>query len=478
VANDFGLFIEQKNKQMISPQMYQAIEIMQLSLPELVEYINNEMVENPLIEIAEEYESQQMEEESETKEDEYREQDKYENWLNSVVEDVLQEDKDSWTMSLPGQTQIEAIPVEGQWIDNCCLPEYLMEQLRFIQYGSHISPKAFEVAEYIIGNLDTNGYLTVTDQEIMQTLNAEETVFSQGLSIVQKLDPPGVGARSLKECLRLQFSLIPDCPPSLENMLNYLDDLASGHLKKIANALNISVAEVAAMADLLKLLDPKPGSCFERPMETKYIVPDAIIKKIEDEYFVLVNESDLPKICINERYKQVLQGQDDQTIKQFLKEKMSSAFNLLKSIEHRRSTIYDVLEAVVLRQKEFLDEGTAALKPLTMKEIAEELGLHESTVSRVASNKYVQTPRGLCSIKCFFAGSIGGEREISPEKIKSDLKKLIAGEDLKKPYSDQDLSDLFHKNGIAVARRTIAKYREELRIPSSSMRKNKKSGSK
>ena len=160
--------------------------------------------------------------------------------------------------------------------------------------------------------------------------------------------------------------------------------------------------------------------------------------------------------------------------KKYLKEKVGSAINLLKSIEHRRSTIHDVLVAIVKRQKDFFEVGVSGLKPLTMKEIAEELGLHESTVSRVSSNKYVQTPRGLCTIKCFFAGSIGREKEVSPEKIKEDLKKIIAAEDPKKPFSDQDLTDIFVNKGITIARRTIAKYREELRIPSSSLRKKTK----
>ena len=185
----------------------------------------------------------------------------------------------------------------------------------------------------------------------------------------------------------------------------------------------------------------------------------------------MVNESDIPRITINESYKRALEQQEGQEVKKFLKDKLQSAINLLKNIENRRATIHSVLEAVVKRQRDFLEYGAPALKPLTMREIAEELGLHESTVSRVVSNKYVQTPRGLCSIKCFFAGSIGQTQEVTPERIKEDIKKFIAQEDPKKPYSDQALAELFQKNGIEIARRTIAKYREELGIPSSTLRK-------
>ncbi|NLI92154.1 MAG: RNA polymerase factor sigma-54 [Peptococcaceae bacterium] len=469
MANNFGLLIEQNNKQIISPQMVQAIEIMQLSLPELNDYINNELIENPLIEVVEEYETGSNGDEYEPDEASFPQE--YENdWLQGIVKDVLRDDKDSWMMpSEPSRT--EGVAVEGSWLDNSSLQEYLMEQLRFIKHGSKLSEKEYEAAEYIIGNIDPNGYLVITIEEISETLKISQNVAQKALSIVQQLDPPGVGARNLVECLRLQLYTIPDCPPDLERMLDHLDDLAAGFLKKISVALDISVNEVRVMAELLKLLDPKPGSRFDTTSQTKYIIPDAVIRKIGDEYYVLVNESDIPKISINERYKKALQELDDQTMKRFVKEKVSSAVNLLKSIEHRRATIYNVLEAVVQKQKDFLEYGFHALKPLTMKEIAEELHLHESTVSRVASNKYVQTPRGLFSIKCFFAGSIGGEKEITPETIKNDLRKFISSENPLKPYSDQDLAEMFQKKGISIARRTIAKYREELRIPSSSLRR-------
>lgn len=471
MANDFGLFIEQNNKQIISPQMYQAIEIIQLSLPELVNYINNELVENPLIEVVDEYETAVVEADPAANET-LKAQEEYDKWIEGIVEDVLQDEKDNWTM--PNRTDHETPRVEGCWFDNSNLQEYLMEQLRFIKHSAKIPEKEYIAAEYIIGNLDDNGYLTTAMEEIALALKIPQAVVKKALTIVQQLDPPGIGARNLKECLELQLPLIPDCPPQMERLLDYLDDLASGFHKKIASVLGVSVDEVRTMGELLKLLDPKPGSRFDQGVQTKYIIPDAIIKKIGDEYYVLVNESGIPRICINEEYKRVLQSQDEQAIKKYLKEKVGSAINLLKSIEHRRSTIHDVLAAIVKRQKDFFEVGVSGLKPLTMKEIAEELGLHESTVSRVSSNKYVQTPRGLCTIKCFFAGSIGREKEVSPEKIKDDLKTIIATEDPKKPFSDQDLTEIFINKGIAIARRTIAKYREELRIPSSSLRKKTK----
>lgn len=474
MANNVGLFIEQKNKLIISPQMCQAMEIMQLPLPELIDYINNELVENPLLEILEEYGEQSDEERRKIDED-LRLQEK-EKWLDSIIEEVLSIGREQGLQSNNQQSELPTI--EAHWLDCGNLQEYLLEQLRFVKHGSHLSDKEYNTAEFIIGNLDSNGYLVADIEEISRVLKISPAEALYALSIVQKLDPPGVGARTLKECLKLQFFLISDCPPKLECILDYLDDLAAGHLKKIASALDISTAEVRTLGELLRILNPKPGSHFDQPMEIKYIFPDAVIKKIGQEYFVLVNENDIPRIGLNESYKKALQEQDDQGIKKFLREKVSSALNLLKSIEHRRSTINDVLEAIVRRQKDFLDQGIPALKPLTMREIAEELGLHESTVSRVSANKYVQTPRGLFQIKCFFAGSIGIGKDITAERLKEDIKKYILNEDSKKPYSDQDLADLFLKKGIKIARRTIAKYREEMWIPASALRKKQSQGSK
>lgn len=473
MVNKISLFMEQSNKLIISPQMYQAIEMIQLSLPELIDYINNELVENPLLEIAEDLGGESDEDKAKVSEelelDEKRE--KEDNYLDEIIEEIFGDNREQW---LKPQPQNELPPVEGCWQDGGSLQDYLLEQLCFIQSSADCSERNLKTAEYIIGNLDSNGYLTVEIDEIARALKLSEAEVLQALTIVQKLDPPGVGARNLKECLKLQFSLIPECPSKLECLLDYLDDLAAGYLKKIASALDVSTAEVRKMGELLKLLDPKPGSRFDRTTEIRYIIPDAVIKKVGQEYFVLVNESDIPRLYINESYRKALQEQDSQDIQKFLREKVNSALNLIKNIEQRRSTIHDVLEAIVRRQKDFLDQGMTALKPLTMKEIAEELDIHESTVSRASAGKYVQTPKGMLAIKCFFAGSIGEEQEITAERIKDDLKKYIACEDPSKPYSDQELADIFKSKGIKIARRTIAKYREELWIPSSSLRKRVK----
>ena len=474
MANGLGLIIEQSNKLIISPQIYQALEIMQLALPELLEYINNELMENPLLEVEENYEQDLTAEDFPSKEQTVKQRNEEEDpWLDSVVNEVLRE-QDNWIASNQYENEHESSVFEGQWLDNNNLVDYLSEQLRFMEKAWKLTKQEFATAQFIIGNLDSNGYLTMSVEELGQILKISKEEALKALRIVQQLDPPGVGARDLKECLKLQFHLLPHCPPKMEQILDHLDDLAAGYYKKIAQAFGLKVQEVKNMGELLKLLDPKPGSRFDGSSDTKYIIPDATIKKIGDEYLVLVNEVDIPKLSINERYKKALRELDDQEVKKFVREKVSAGLNLIKCIENRRSTIHEVLNEIVRRQRDFLEYGFSALKPLTMKEIAETIGLHESTVSRVSANKYIDTPRGLFPAKCFFAGSIGREKEVTAEKIKEDLKKYIAEEDPAKPYSDQKLADLFAEQGIQIARRTIAKYREELRIPSSALRKKSK----
>lgn len=468
-----GLFLEQQTKLIMTPQLYQAIEILQLPILELVSYVNNELNENPLLEDAEE--AKDVEETKGAEEakgvDEVTEQIEEENKVDQIVNGILQEEKDYWATASTISTETETSRFECPFLDNCSLQEYLMEQLRFIKHDTRIPNKLFQTAEYLIGNLDNNGYLASEVQDLADSLKTSVHDILSALSLVQQLDPAGVGARNLKECLALQFPLIPGHPPQLKDMLDYLDDLASGHYNKIAAALNVTVKEVKHMGELLRLLDPKPGSRYSRNNTFKYIIPDAIITKNDDEYSVIVNERDIPKIYINDAYRKALLGHEDEELKKYVRQKITSAINLMKSIELRKITIQEVLEAIVKHQKDFLDEGVTALKPLTMKELAEELNIHESTVSRVCANKYVQTPRGLYSVKCFFAGSIGRKQEVTPGQIKEDIKKYIAQENPCKPLSDKDLADILYKTGIVISRRTIAKYRDELGIPSTTLRR-------
>lgn len=454
----YSLITEQNCKLTITPQMYQAVEVLQLSLPELINYINIQLAENPLLEVLEYNQEENPENE-----------DRNEDLLAKQLLEMFEDEREDWLTASPNETRLNA--VEGFWLDNSTLQEYLMEQLRFVRHTSGMSDRDYSIAEYIIGNLDNNGYLSSKLEDLADNLKVSCKEIEKALAVVQKLDPPGIGAKNLQECLKLQLSLIPDCPPEMEELLKYLDDLAAGYFKKIASHLNIPVEKVRKLAKFLKMLDPKPGSRFSGRNSIRYIVPDATIKKVGEEFVVIVNDRDLPKLYINETYRKVLLEQDSPEIKKYVREKINAANTLIKSIEQRKMTVFQVIRAAAEKQRDFLEEGISGLTPLTMKQIADELGIHESTVSRAAANKYIQTPRGMYSLKCFFVGSIGKKKEITAEKIKEELKKMIAAEDPLKPYSDKELAAVLKGKGITVSRRTIAKYRDELGIPSTVFRK-------
>jgi len=452
-----GLNLQQTQKLIMTPELRQAIAILQLPALELSHFIEEQLLENPLLE---------------TK-DEPRETDD-----KDLSADMAEE---PWSLDWQGYLKYQEEKGIRQKMEDAgeednrfepfiatapTLQEHLLTQL-------HIAKTSVPqfVAEYIIGNLDDNGYLRLSLEEIANELNVPLATVEKALKLVQSFDPPGVGARSIKECLALQLPHFPDCPPLTSQFLDYLEDLAAGRLQRIANALSCSLAEVQEMADFIKQLDPKPGRRFSGPGEVRFIVPDVIIEEIEGEYIILVNDVTVPRLHINQAYRQILNQSGDEETRKFVEQKLNSAAWLIKSIEQRRLTLYKVANAIVNRQKEFLRHGIRYLKPLTLKDIAEEIGVHESTVSRATANKYVQTPRGVFEFKFFFANAVGQDQEVATDVIKAMIKELIAKENPKSPYSDQKIADLLNEKGIKISRRTVAKYRDELGIPVMSLRK-------
>jgi RNA polymerase sigma-54 factor len=254
----------------------------------------------------------------------------------------------------------------------------------------------------------------------------------------------------------------------------HLADLANNRLSAVAKDMGISVQDVQDMADVIRTLEPKPGRQFASEMTTKYIIPDVIVERVDDDYVVTINENSVPRLSVSSYYKKLLhQADTDKQLADYLAERVSSATWLIRSIEQRKQTIYNVVTAVVKYQREFFDKGSKYLKTLTLKDIAEEVGIHESTVSRSINGKYLQCPRGVYEIKYFFsAGVSGSEGEgISSNSIKEFIKEIVENEDPKKPYSDQKMVEIFEEKGIAISRRTVAKYRDEMGILSSSKRK-------
>ena len=465
----YGLSLEQTQKLIMTPELRQAITILQLSALELSTYVEEQLLENPLLETQEE--SSEIKEEVErtdaapTAEEERPAEEKWEvDWQdyfhdqdeNRVRQErVVVEDKQRF------DPLIAATPT---------LLEHLLEQLHVQKFSASLA-----VAEYIVGNLNDNGCLAFTLEDIARETKVSLKTAEEALAVVQTLDPLGVGARNLEECLRLQLPLLPSYPPEFPEFLKHLEDLAAGRLQRIAHALKIPISRVQELADLVRTLDPKPGRSFSGPGDVRYVVPDVVIEEIEGEFIILVNDITVPRLGINKAYRDALSHEEGTDTRKFVEQKLNAAAWLIRSIEQRRLTLYKVANAIVKWQTEFLRSGIRYLKPLTLKDIAEEVGVHESTVSRATSHKYIQTPRGIFEFKFFFASSMGrghnNESSITTEGIKLALHDIIASEDPKRPYSDQKLADLLEARNMGISRRTVAKYRDELGIAATTVRK-------
>lgn len=462
----YGLSLEQTQKLIMTPELRQAITILQLSALELSTYVEEQLLENPLLEAQDENRELKGEDES-SSEVEKAADEKWEvDW-----QDYFQDQDENRIR----QERVVADAEEKQRFDpfitaSPTLLEHLLEQL----HVQKVSASLF-VAEYIVGNLNEQGYLTLTLKEIAQETNTSLETVEEALAVVQSLDPLGVGARNLEECLILQLPLLPDYPPELPEFLKYLEDLATGRFQKIAHALKITLSKVQELADLVRQLDPKPGLRFGGPGDVRYVVPDVVIEEVGGEFIILVNDITVPRLGINKAYREALSHEEGTDTRKFVEQKLNAAAWLIRSIDQRRLTLYKVANAIVKWQADFLRFGIRHLRPLTLRDIAEEIGVHESTVSRATSHKYVQTPRGIFEFKFFFANSKGrghnNDSDITTEGIKVALREIISSENPKNPYSDQKIADLLKTKNMEISRRTVAKYRDELGIAATTVRK-------
>ncbi|MCI7327998.1 MAG: RNA polymerase factor sigma-54, partial [Clostridiales bacterium] len=297
------------------------------------------------------------------------------------------------------------------------------------------------------------------------------------LGYVHQMDPTGVGARSLAECLEIQLASRGELTDELEYIIeNMLNDVADNRLSKIARAVGIRCEEVQQAVDLIRSLEPKPGRQFANSGEsTRYVIPDIIVEKIDGEYVVSSNDSSIPRLMVSSYYKKLSgAAKQDADLNNYLTSRFNSAMWLIRSIEQRKQTIMNVAAAIVHYQEDFFEKGEKFIRTLTLKQIAEELGVHESTVSRAINGKYMQSPRGVYELKYFFSSGVpvaGGAGGLSSNSVKSIIREIVDGEDPKKPYSDQDMVALLKEKGIEISRRTVAKYREGMGILSSSKRR-------
>lgn len=455
----YGLNVVQTQKLIMTPELRQAIAVLQLSSLELSTYVEQQLQENPLLEVREEeFEKVDTQEKEPDKADGEKEYDiDWQEYFN-----------DSSDLGMPKSEkprEQQEYSYENFVTRTPNLIEHLLMQLGLVRCNE----RQYVIAQYIIGNINNNGYLGCSVEDIAKQLNIQIDDVLDALKIVQFLDPPGVGARSLQECLQLQLIHLGIKDDLVYNIVErHLMNLADGKYSRMAQLLGVSVQDIQRVADLLKTLDPKPGRNFGGAGDNRYIVPDIVLNKIDGEYIININDVSVPRLTINSTYRAVLSHEkEDNKTKKFVEHKLNAAAWLIKSIEQRRLTLYKVTKCIVDLQRDFLDFGVKYLKPLNLKTVADIVELHESTVSRATSNKYIQTPQGVFEMKYFFSSGLSnaGGSMVSAESIKKTMQEIVDNEDTKKPLNDQQIADILSRQGIKISRRTVAKYRDELGIP-------------
>ena len=481
----------------MTPSLQQAIKLLQMSKLELEEVLTQEMVENPVLEEEQEQEdtvreaeaaetpepAQPVKEEAEAapapaatsaeapaeaeaapdaERDSFEEID-----FDTYFEDYLD------TAYNPRQyEESEQTPLENTLSSTPGLQEYLTWQLSMSDATSAVR----EIATYLIGNIDEDGYLRVAREEIRAAGYQDEAEVEKALALVRSFDPPGICAFDLPDCLMLQIRALGIDNPLIEKIVTeHWPEFLNRQFPQLSRTLGVGMSELQAVVEIIKNLEPKPGRKYSNE-RTIYVEPDVAVRKIGDEYVIQLNEDGLPKLRISAAYRRMLRGGNGaigQEAAAYLKDKMRSAVWLIKSLDQRQRTIYKVADSIVRHQREFLDKGIEHLRPLVLRDVANDIGMHESTVSRVVSNKYIHTPRGLFPMKYFFHSGIDSSTgaDVSSLSIKSKIARFIADEDTRRPHSDARIMQRLRAEGIQIARRTVAKYREELRIPSSSQRK-------
>ena len=484
----------------MTPQLQQAIKLLQLNRMELMEVVNQELVENPVLEeLGEVPEGEPGSEGDNTTEDggldpegqQTRDEEAFGeqkppeeqiaapaenaddmNWENYI------DDYNSSSMTAPSMKEsLDDLPsFENALTKTSTLEEHLMWQLSM----TNLTEEEKYFGELVIGNLSDEGYLNASFEDISREAGLELEDAEEVLKMIQNFDPVGVGSRNLRECLMLQAKFLQPRQELVEKIISeHLTDLEKKNYNGVAKVLGVSLKEVTDATRVIMEFEPKPGRNFVTG-DTHYITPDIYVYKVADEFVISLNEDGLPKLRISPYYKSVLQNaktdasKNSKDTKDYVQEKLRSAVWLIRSIHNRQKTIYKVTDAIVKRQRDFFDKGVQMLKPMILKDVANDIGMHESTISRVTTNKYVHTPVGIFELKYFFNSSIqssDGSESLASEAVKDKLRQLVAKEDPKNPLSDQKIVELLSKDNIDIARRTVAKYRDMLGILSSSKRK-------
>ena len=467
----------------MTPQLQQAIKLLQLSRVELVDVVNSEMLENPVLEeTAENPEEKQETAASSEPTGEFSVEDGN-NGVKEVEPDKKEFSQFEWENYLGADQSRHALPAtyevpselpafDATLSKSSTLQEHLLWQMQM----SDFTQEEEDVLREIIGNIDDDGYLKSDLEEIASKANCSPELAEDCLASIQEFDPPGVGARDLKECLLIQSRHLEGSPLLAlvrKVIKKHLDLLMNRNFPALAKALSVPQEKVRAICKLISEMEPKPGRPFGAS-NPQYIVPDVYVYKVGNDYAIVLNEDGLPKLKISQFYQSALaKNKNNNQTKDYIQGKIRSAIWLIKSIHQRQRTVYKTTESILKFQRAFFDKGIAYLKPMILRDVAEDISMHESTISRVTTNKYIHTPHGIFELKFFFNSSISktNDESVASEAVKSKIKTLISSENPRKPFSDQQIADILSESGIEIARRTVAKYREALGLLSSSKRK-------
>ncbi|NLD47052.1 MAG: RNA polymerase factor sigma-54 [Clostridiaceae bacterium] len=450
----FDLSLIQSQKIILTPQLRQALEILKMNSQELTSYIQNEMETNPAMEISSGYSVLQEDILPINMEDEDKE--------------AYYNNEGDYPQNVHDQDFYKGIRVDRS-TGMLSLKEHLLVQL----HTSDIEQGEIEVGEYLIDNVDRSGYLSIDISEAADYFNIPVKKVENTLKLLQTFDPPGVCARDLKESLIIQMKQGGICSLDvLKVVKNHLDDLAANKLTLVARKTGLSIDRINEILELIKTFEPRPGREFYNCEDTRYIVPDVIINNINGKYEVIINEDSIPIINVNSYYRNILKEDINVEAKKFIQSRIDSLNWLVKCIQQRKDTLIKVAECILNKQKEFFDKGRMYIKPLTMKELARELKIHESTVSRTVSSKYLQCSWGIFELRYFFPLKFSStQTQTTCEKIKVIIRNIVNSEDKKNPRSDNAIAQLLKDQGIDISRRTVAKYRMEINIPPATKRK-------
>ncbi len=474
-----------KQELKINPRLYQAMDLLYMPLLDLQQHLKQELLNNPFLEMVE---PEEEEAEGEVSEPETSPPEEPEKGPDEIDwEEILLDGFDAGGRREEHEEREYYEPIT---VDSRDLSDHLIDQITLLD----LTPRQAALAGEFIGNINEDGYLDCPLEQIRTGINEEIVRIAESLDqeaddlplytmieieemvvIIQGLDPPGIGARDLRECLMLQlkdagleqsvpFRLVRDC----------YEELIAHRWSEISKRFGISPTDVQKAADEIKKLDPKPGLMYSSGTDN-YIIPDLIVDKVDQKYYVVLNDANLPRLKLSRAYQEIARDKKkfDGENKEFISNKLNSANWMIQAIEQRRQTMLKVMNYIIDRQRDFFEKGVQFLKPLTLREVAEVISMHESTVSRVTNEKFVQTPRGVLPLKFFFSSGLSttaGE-DVSARGIKAQIEKLVADEDPKRPLTDQAIVNILKESGVQIARRTVAKYRDQLGVLSARMRK-------